>query len=67
MSNWKRALLILAVVVAVSCMAAAFLTACQSYQPPGEGIWRALQLSRLGNVVGKPCACMFVWRFCRPV
>ncbi len=42
MSNWKRALLILAVVVAVSCMAAGFLTACQSYQQPGEGIWRAL-------------------------
>jgi hypothetical protein len=28
--------------IAVACMATAFLTACQSCQPPGEGIWRAL-------------------------
>jgi hypothetical protein len=28
--------------IAVACMAAGCLTACQSYQPPGEGIWRAL-------------------------
>jgi hypothetical protein len=38
----NRAVIIVLFGIAVSCMAAAFLTACQSYQPPGEGIWRAL-------------------------
>jgi hypothetical protein len=38
----KKAVIAVLFGIAVACMAAAFLTACQSYQPPGEGIWRAL-------------------------
>lgn len=38
----KRAVIAVLFSIAIACMAAAFLTACQSYQPPGEGIWRAL-------------------------
>jgi len=38
----RRAVIIVLLGIAVSCMAAAFLTACQSYQPPGRDLWRAL-------------------------
>ena len=38
----KRAVIIVLFGIAVSCMIAGFLTACQSYQPPGENLWLAL-------------------------
>jgi multisubunit Na+/H+ antiporter MnhC subunit len=37
-----RPILILAAIVIGATILAAFLSGCQSYQPPGEGIWRAL-------------------------
>lgn len=41
MSKTARALLILAVVIAIACFAAT-LVGCVSYQPPGRDLWRAL-------------------------
>ncbi len=38
----KRVVIAVLVAIAISCMAAAFLTACQSYEPPGRDLWRAL-------------------------
>lgn len=38
----KRVVMAVLFGIAISCMAAAFLTACQSYQPPGQDLWRAL-------------------------
>jgi hypothetical protein len=38
----ERTILTIAIIMALCGFAGAFLTACQSYQPPGEGIWRAL-------------------------
>lgn len=38
----KRTIVVILFGIAVSCMAAGFLTACQSYQPPGRDLWRAL-------------------------
>ncbi|WP_269207297.1 hypothetical protein [Rhizobium ruizarguesonis] len=41
MSKTTRALLILAIVIAVASFAAT-LVGCVSYQPPGRDLWRAL-------------------------